>query len=123
MSTLLNISKRSLLLIILTIFILSICSTRAAINEPDDMEESDELMEYRRREADFKKLRHFLLTSNDDQRAARREKQLLYKRKLVKYMKTKRCFLFFLNNFPFFINRSKNILILSTIPMLTVLNK
>jgi hypothetical protein len=36
-----------------------------------------------RRSSNFKKLRHFLLTSNAEQRAAKRDQQEFYKRQLV----------------------------------------
>ena len=61
-------------------------------SEDDDSSDED------RRAYELKKLRHFLLTSNADERAAKREKQDFLKRELVKIFnlkKRKRTFSFF----------------------------
>ncbi|CAF1414288.1 unnamed protein product [Adineta ricciae] len=48
----------------------------------DDSDDNDDVQE-ERRTYDLKRLRHFLLTANAEQLAAKREKQDFYKRELI----------------------------------------
>jgi hypothetical protein len=67
-------------------FALLIGLLQAASIDSSDSEDisADEELQNQRRKEDFKQLRQFLLTSNAEQRAAKREKQDFYKRELVK---------------------------------------
>ncbi len=78
-----------LLLIVIILLSTIKCSRTASIrNRPmidmsDDNDNDDAEVEEERRVYDLNKLRHFLLTSNAEQLAAKREQQELYKRELV----------------------------------------
>lgn len=78
----LNALKGFLLLFVVFVLILSIQPSNARVNE-DLSESADDTDEYQAREQALKKLRHFLLTSSAEQRAAKRTQQNLHKRKLV----------------------------------------
>ena len=76
--------NRFLLFAIVLLSIMKISQASAAANlaEMSSDDDSNDLQE-ERRAYDLKQLRHFLLTSNDEQRAAKREKQDFLKRQLV----------------------------------------
>ncbi len=79
-------SKSTVLLLLVIAFALLIGLLQAASIDSSDSEDisADEELQNQRRKEDFKQLRQFLLTSNAEQRAAKREKQDFYKRELVK---------------------------------------
>ncbi|CAF0759268.1 unnamed protein product [Adineta steineri] len=63
--------------------------TRAASSDSLHMkdmtaDDSDDDVQEQRRSYDYNKLRHFLLTSNAEQRAAKREQQDFVKRELIR---------------------------------------
>ncbi len=79
-------SKSTVLLLLVIAFALLIGLLQAASIDSSDSEDisADEELQNQRRKEDFKQLRQFLLTSNAEQRAAKREKQDFYKRELVR---------------------------------------
>jgi len=87
MSKFLTISKHILLSLLIIVFISSIELSQAASIDnlvgTDMIGSANDETNYQRRINDLNKLRHFLLTSNAEQRAARRNKNNFSKRKLV----------------------------------------
>jgi hypothetical protein len=84
----LTLSKQFVVLLFVIALASSIPSSQAAsqdksYNTDMDFFSNDEV-HHQRRTHDFNKLRHFLLTSNAEQRAAKREKQDFNKRQLVR---------------------------------------
>jgi hypothetical protein len=85
MSKFLTLSKQIGFLLIVFVLVSSIGLLQAAPKdslEDTDSSSNDEIQN-QRREDDFKELRQFLLTSNAEQRAEKREKQNFHKRELV----------------------------------------
>jgi len=109
MSKSLTLSNQFILLLFVIALASSIRLSQAASQDTPfntDMDFfSNDKVHQQRRTHDFNKLRHFLLTSNAEQRAAKREKQDFHKRQLVRKNiishETYRLFVFIL--------RSKNI--------------
>ena len=93
MSKIFTFTKSTELLFIIIALALSIGLLQTAPIDSSDSEDisvDDEVQAERRTDA-LKQLRHFLLTSNAEQRAAKREKQNFYKRELVRqYSYTKK---------------------------------
>ncbi|UJR10481.1 hypothetical protein I4U23_014685 [Adineta vaga] len=80
-----SLSNKFALLLFVLVFIASLRFSQATLIQNDDMVDSsnDEIQE-QRRAYNLDKLRHFLLTSNSEQRAAKRDKQNFLKRKLIR---------------------------------------
>ncbi len=77
---------RFLLIAIVLMSMIKLSQTTSVGSRPmTDMsaDDDDNSVEEERREYDFNKLRKFLLTSNAEERAAKREQQEFYKRELV----------------------------------------
>jgi hypothetical protein len=75
-----------LLMLIILMTILKLSRTTFSKSHPmaDMAEDDDEInLEQERRSYDLNKLRHFLLTADAEERAAKREQQEFYKRELV----------------------------------------
>lgn len=81
MSKFLTISKQILLVLCVIVLILSIEVVQATSIE--NFIDSDDQSHHERRIYDLNKLRRFLLTSNAEQRAAKREQANFLKQKLV----------------------------------------
>jgi hypothetical protein len=72
------------LFLFLIAFVSSFRLSQAASNDQLLNTDNDDSAEAQRREYEVKKLRHFLLTSNAEQLAAKREQRNFLKRKLVR---------------------------------------
>lgn len=69
--------------LVLCIIVLILSMEVAQARSVDSLSNTDEQSQYQRRAYDLKKLRHFLLTSNAEQRTAKREQENRLKQNLV----------------------------------------
>ncbi len=76
--------QRTILFLSLIVLISQIQLSQAASKDHFINTDSNESADEQRRAYDLKQLRHFLLTSNAEQRAAKREQRNFLKRKLVR---------------------------------------
>jgi predicted nucleic acid-binding protein len=75
--------QRTILFLSLIVLISQIQLSQAASKDHFINTDSNESADEQRRAYDLKQLRHFLLTSNAEQRAAKREQRNFLKRKLI----------------------------------------
>jgi len=81
-------SPTQITILLIAIFLISTLEFSQAVSSENlmaDISSDDDSADVQeeRRSSNFKKLRHFLLTSNAEQRAAKRDQQEFYKRQLV----------------------------------------